>query len=308
MKTFLLILCIGFAPLSKAQPPNNAIFYGGSGDGTAQNQFALAPTLIFLGGSGDGIAASTNNALHNQVFLGGIGDGFARQHNNAVSNTIFYGSTGDGFAADANASNPNAIFKGGVGDGWHTVILPLGPLPVELLSFTAEHNGRAHLLKWITISEVNTRHFEIQRSANGSSFETIGMQTATGAQAINTSYTFRVERPWTGNNFYRLKMMDTNGSHSYSPVVLLRDEDAMQLSIYPNPAADVLYIKLPAQSTPLLGTPAYVFDAKGKTVLQTHLQFGSINALSIKALPAGMYIIQCNMNGKPFALKFLKSN
>lgn len=119
---------------------------------------------------------------------------------------------------------------------------------------------------------------------------------------------FRVERPWTGNNFYRLKMMDTNGSYSYSPVVLLRDEDAMQLSIYPNPAADVLYINLPAQSTPLLGIPAYVFDAKGKTVLQTHLQFGSINALSIKALPAGMYIIQCNINGKPFALKFLKSN
>lgn len=308
MKTFLLILFIGFAPLTKAQPPNNNIFYGGSGEGSAQNQFALAPTPIFLGGIGDGIAAGTNNALHNQVFLGGIGDGFTWQSNNAISNTIFYGSTGDGFAFNANVATPNAIFSGGVGDGWHTVIFPLGPLPVELLSFTAEHNGSAHLLKWITHSEVNTRQFEIQRSANGSSFETIGIQTATGAQATSSSYRFRVERPWTGNNFYRLKIMDTNGSYSFSPVVLLRDEDAVQLSIYPNPTADILYIKLPALSTLPKDMPAALLDAHGKLVLKTQLQGGSQNAISIKSLAAGTYILQYSINGKSFAIKILKSN
>ena len=53
-------------------------------------------------------------------------------------------------------------------------ISPLNPLPVELLAFTARAQNGYVQLEWTTATEVNNDHFILERSSNGSAFETIG--------------------------------------------------------------------------------------------------------------------------------------
>ncbi|HRD56971.1 MAG TPA: T9SS type A sorting domain-containing protein [Ferruginibacter sp.] len=307
MKKYLLFLLYSLVAISiKAQPPNNAIFFGGGGDGATGLSYSVSANTIFIGGIGDGAAIATNNVTANNLFFGGSGDGFAQQSNNAVSNSIFLGSVGDGFSNAVNTSTPNNIFRGGAGDGWHAVIFPMGPLPVKLLSFTAEQDGKTHLVKWVTAEEINTKHFEVQRSANGSSFETIGISNPAGSASAGAFYRFTVSQPWQGNNFYRLKIVDTDGSITYSNIVLLKNEGDLQLAVYPNPTSEQLFVKIPIMVSPA-SINATIINANGQVVLQTQLKPGIANAIDVSRLAAGMYTLQCNINHQPFTLRFIKS-
>lgn len=94
-----------------------------------------------------------------------------------------------------------------------------GPLPVTIADITAL--GREHSvdLYWSTSSEVNSKTFEIQRSINGTDFEIIGQVQASGDSKVERKYTFTDETPSKGSNFYRLKMIDRDGSSAYSKTV-----------------------------------------------------------------------------------------
>lgn len=328
MKQFILLLLINISfIISNAQPPNNPVFFGGGGDGSSYTNFSIAPVNIFTGSNGDGLAVASNNSIANAVFTGDMGDGshfasnnavannifsgsegdgFSGSSNGAISNAIFLGSDGDGFSGNSNNAVSNNIFTGGGGDGWNAVIFPMGPLPVKLLSFTAEHAGKHHLVKWVTTEEINSSHFEIQRSANAKDFVSIGTVAATGGASSGASYHFTVTEPWQGNNFYRLKIVDQDGSISYSNIVLLKNEGSIQLSVYPNPTASLLYIVLPSVNNTTT-VPAAIYDMQGKIVLQTILQTGTNNALKVDALAAGTYTIQCKIGGQFFVLRFMKS-
>lgn len=104
-----------------------------------------------------------------------------------------------------------------------------GPLPVELLSFSAELRGRDVVLKWVTATEVNNFGFEIERCRLNS--ENLDYQTATGADirdwkkigfvrgAGNSnsqkSYNFTDTWPEAGRYLYRLKQIDDDGKIEY---------------------------------------------------------------------------------------------
>ncbi|RYY69753.1 MAG: T9SS type A sorting domain-containing protein [Chitinophagaceae bacterium] len=325
-KYLLLLLSVILSITGRTQPPNNLIFYGGTGNGISHASFSLAAGNIFSGGNGDGagwgsngslsnnlfsggggdgVSTASNNALSNALFLGGAGDGFSYQSNNSVSNNIFIGSSGDGFSFMSNNAISNNIFTGGRGDGWSAVVIPLGPLPVRMVSFTAEVSGTAHLVKWVTSEEINTKHFEVQRSANGSQFFTAGISMPAGNPSAGAAYGFRVEDPWTGNNFYRLKIVDNDGSVEYSSIVLLKNETAFQLSIFPNPTADILHVRLPVMAN----TPpvkAVLYDANGKMLNQLVLKTGSLNDIPVSHLPAGVYSLHFIIGHRPVMMRFIK--
>ena len=291
--------------LASNNSQSNAIFLGGTGDGISAVSNSTTENNIFAGSTGDGFSNQSNNVVANNIFLGSEGDGFAQQSNNALSNVIFLGSGGDGFSHNTNASLPNNIFTGGEGDGWHAVILPLGPLPVKLLSFTAEYSGSAHLVKWITTEEINTDHFEVQRSANGRDFISLGNVAPAGGPAIGAAYNKLVAQPWTGNNFYRLKIVDTDGSVAFSNIVLLKNMDGLQVAVFPNPAADVLYVRIPPVNNTVVIT-AKLYDANGKLLMQPVLKAGSNNPVSVEQLAAGVYSLHCIIDQKPFVFRFMK--
>lgn len=118
-KIIAAFIAIIIAVAGKAQPPNNAIFFGSSGDGFSAVKNVSVSNAIFAGGRGDGFTRGTNGINSNDIFKGGRGDGFNFSKNSAASNTIFLGGVGDGWNKAANVAPSNNIFIGGNGDGWN---------------------------------------------------------------------------------------------------------------------------------------------------------------------------------------------
>jgi hypothetical protein len=103
------------------------------------------------------------------------------------------------------------------------LVLSSTALPIKLTSFTATTQNSNVLLKWQTASESNTLHYLIQRSENGTSFNTIGTVNAKGNNAVTTNYTYTDGNATSITNtkvlYYRLQSVDIDGKTQYSPVV-----------------------------------------------------------------------------------------
>ncbi len=306
-KLILIAIYILYVMPLTAQPPNNTIFFGGAGDGSNFISFTGAANNIFFGGDGDGWNNNTNNVMANSIFLGGEGDGWHNSSYNPAPNSIFLGGEGDGWHFNNFGIAPNTIFYGGVGDGWSHVIYPMGPLPVTLLSFTGEQLGKTNLLKWVTSQEINTSHFELERSATANSFTVIKNVLAAGNSNTAKNYSSVDEFPLTGNNFYRLKMVDADGSFKYSNIVLLRvlDNDVL-LSVFPNPVADKLNIAI-SNSAIINKLQLQVFDNGGKLISQQSVTNSNGISLDVSRYAAGVYLLKIMYNGKEETIRFIKS-
>lgn len=92
------------------------------------------------------------------------------------------------------------------------------PLPIELVSFNAlcQKNATA-LLQWKTASEVNALKFEIQKSTNGTDF--ISIASINAQYPLGGNYSYVDNTKTTGIAYYRLKMIDKDGSFKNSGIV-----------------------------------------------------------------------------------------
>lgn len=167
----------------------------------------------------------------------------------------------------------------------------LTTLPLTLLDFTVQKTGEKATASWTTTNEVNTHHFELERS-NGDQFQ----QVAT-VLAENTSgdhqYKFTDPFPQTGRNNYRLKMVDIDGKYTYSQVVSVNFDKASTIiaAIYPNPTKDIVNIAVSETVSDLF---IQVFSQDGKMVMTKLLPTRGVNKLNISALSAGIYFIKTN--------------
>lgn len=320
-KIFITAILICCAVIIKAQPPNNAIFFGSTGDGFNRTANAPASNAIFTGGAGDGFVGKANISASNNLFTGGIGDGFTATTNNSASNTIFMGGIGDGWhnAGNAAASNlifnggngdgwnktvnvapANNIFVGGVGDGWTSIYQPVGPLPVNFLYFNVGKQGEnAALLTWKTAREINSSHFDVERSTDAINFSYIGKVTAKGNSTFESNYSFTDNIPAKGFNYYRLKQVDNNGYFIYTVARVLNFNalDAGLVNYYPNPTNGILNIELTDE---MIKQEKWITisNAGGIVVSQIKIQGNSnkIISLQFSKYPKGIYFIQLKSN------------
>jgi hypothetical protein len=169
-----------------------------------------------------------------------------------------------------------------------------GPLPVTLTEFAVEKLEQAALLTWKTTSETNSSHFGVQHSTNGKSWLTLGTVAAQGESKISSQYTFTHPAPAEGENLYRLKMTDTDGTFTYSSirsVVFSRDHT---ISFYPNPATERLTINS-KEWNQVKGVK--LVDMNGRVVYTSSGQSLS-NFIDVKPFTAGMYVVEItHLNG-----------
>ncbi len=119
------------------------------------------------------------------------------------------------------------------------------PLPITLLSFSAERKNKAVQLNWATATEINNNFFTIERSSNGRDFEEIGKSLGAGNSNTIKTYDFIDEHPKGGISYYRIKQTDFDGEFSYSPIAAVRYfEDDHNLIILPNPIVNSGVAKL----------------------------------------------------------------
>ncbi|MDQ6477719.1 T9SS type A sorting domain-containing protein [Dyadobacter sp. LHD-138] len=184
-----------------------------------------------------------------------------------------------------------------------TALLVEGSLPVTLTKFTADKEGKTTLLNWHTITETNSDHFEVERSGDGKQWSTIGQVKAKG-ETIQTlsNYTFTDSEPTSGENLYRLKMIDRDESFGYSSIRSVRFPVESTIATYPNPATNKLLIKTDnwdninkVQVINLAGTIVYESDNK------------SGPEINVSELAPGAYLVRLiTTNGSFETLKFVK--
>lgn len=113
-------------------------------------------------------------------------------------------------------------------------------LPVELTSFTAELSNQKPLLRWETASEKDNARFEIERSADGETFEKIGSVNGSGTTSQPRYYSFFDTSAPAGFSYYRFKQVDYNGSYSYSPLRAIEVPFSAAASILFSPVSEGL--------------------------------------------------------------------
>lgn len=121
-------------------------------------------------------------------------------------------------------------------------------LPMELLLFQAIPRGSQIDLAWRTATERNTDRFEVQRSRDDQQFIPIGQQDAAGESLQPLDYSFTDQAPLAGPNYYRLKLLDRDGSFTFSSVEVAFVERSLDQRplLFPVPAMDLLHVSFHA--------------------------------------------------------------
>lgn len=163
-------------------------------------------------------------------------------------------------------------------------------LPVRLSHFSGLIRQGISELSWETSKEQLSSHFEIMKSKDGKMFETIGFVPASGNSIELKRYSFADQYPFNGNNLYKIKCVDLNGTISYSHIISLTKKGSSHLNLYPMPVQDLLHIKdLDWNEVKELS----IIDVTNKVVFKTTQKTEHID---FSALPKGFYILQLSLS------------
>ena len=166
-----------------------------------------------------------------------------------------------------------------------------GALPIELLFFKASKGLNKISLSWATASELNFDYFDIEKSADGNDFQSIGSVTGHGTTNDRHDYALDDEKPYIGKNYYRLKSVDLDGSAEYFRVVLVDFDGSKEFAVYPNPS-DGITMNIQTNFFPQTRAFVVVYNTSGAEMARFEV-FGNKSVLDIPVpLAAGVYYVK----------------
>ncbi|PJJ59173.1 T9SS type A sorting domain-containing protein [Hymenobacter chitinivorans] len=176
------------------------------------------------------------------------------------------------------------------------------PLPVSLVSFTAQALKGGVQLQWATATEDLSRGFTVERRAAAQpTWQSLKYLEAQGSASRGADYRYVDATAQPGTWYYRLRQTDRNDLETVLPVAVVTvREPGPGLQASPVPATRELTIDglNPAY-------PVYVLDALGRTVLEHH-PLGTSATLNVSPLPAGIYTVRTQQEQGAAALRFVK--
>ncbi|PWJ60358.1 putative secreted protein (Por secretion system target) [Dyadobacter jejuensis] len=186
----------------------------------------------------------------------------------------------------------------GCGVAQKTVTSPNCALPVTLINFNAVLDESSVRLQWETANEIDFSHFEVERSVEGVNFAVIS--TLQGSNA--GTYTTVDASPNEGDNYYRLKMMDKDGTYSFSRLVSVTVERNGRYVSVENPVSN----KRIMVRTNLADPRFTLLSVVGTEIAIKKLgQSGENISLDVSHLPTGVYILQVMAEGRYLTKKIL---
>jgi hypothetical protein len=172
-------------------------------------------------------------------------------------------------------------------------------LPVELIAFTGNRDGKHILLQWQTATEEDNDFFTLEKSADGRDYELLTKVNGAGTSIEPTAYQFLDDTPLPGNNYYRLSQTDYNGHTEFLEVVVVEyDIDKENWWLANNPVVGET-INLVLQ-TPEKGLLKYeLYQLNGGLLQAGSAPFSAgINRLNIDIfeLPKGIFLLKTTLN------------
>lgn len=193
---------------------------------------------------------------------------------------------------DDDEATPDQTF----GDGTITLwgCPPGAILPVHLVSFEVKPQGYSNVIHWSTAIEINSQEMILEKSSNLQSWIEVGRVNSRGSSHSGAIYSMEDRSPFS-LSYYRLRMIDFDGSFVYSHIISIqREVSTFRVNkIGPNPTIDNLIISL--ESADQQEVVIELYDVSGKLVLSQTSQiesgFTSVN-LDLQELNEGLYICQ----------------
>lgn len=179
-------------------------------------------------------------------------------------------------------------------------------LPLTFENITAKATNKTALIEWTTTNEVNTAYMDVEHN-NGASlaWKSVGKIAAAGYAAGKTEYSFTHETPLKGDNFYRIKQVDSDGTFRFSKVVYAHlGNTNTGLIITPNLVHNSLKISF---EEPVENGRILIYNLDGKLV-QSHLLAEGIDVLrvDVSGLASGQYVIQYQSDKGSETVRFVK--
>lgn len=190
------------------------------------------------------------------------------------------------------------------------IVASAGTLPIDIDYFTGTKQADgSHKLDWKATCSGSRASFDLQRSNNGTDFNTLAFTEGDYARCLQP-FNHTDISPLNGKNFYRLKVKDENGKISYSRVVLLMNTQAGFdiAAVLPNPASNnaILSISSAVKTTAQM----QISDQRGSRLMQKTIQLVpgmNQHNLELSTLPAGTYIITIRSDeGDKKSISFVK--
>jgi hypothetical protein len=180
-----------------------------------------------------------------------------------------------------------------------------GVFPVAFINFDGVLQNNEALLTWSTASETNNKGFDVEKSADGQNFASIGFVNSNG-QAKGGNYTFSDPKLVSGNNYYRLKQEDLDGKFNYSSIINLQFSK-FDWSVLGNPS-DNEWIQLQLDKEHNVSIQVL---SLGGEVIQTinkgTLEQGTYSIpLSLRNAAAGMYMVKLTVDGQVSSKNIVK--
>ncbi len=176
-------------------------------------------------------------------------------------------------------------------------------LPLKLVAFSGTVASKQVQLQWSTAQEINVRKFEIERAVDAVNFKAIGNVSANNASQNKYSFTDKEPLPI---GFYRLKMIDIDGSFTYSNVIEIK-LNGKQLSAFYNVNNTMLAIKNINPVNDKLQVLLYTIEGKKVLTTEKVLSAGSNNLnISLADFQSGLYIASMISNAGTVTLKIRK--
>ncbi len=201
---------------------------------------------------------------------------------------LYADAHGNGYVLQAKINSFSSFYFGSAG---------YVALPLKLLSFTGVLQNNATLLQWETANETNTSHFVVERSTDGSSFNSIGTVAAAGNSTGAQKYNYidhAAAHQSVSTLYYRLKQVDLNGDFTYSKIVIIElKPSAHTVLLYPNPIHDVLKIRVTLSKAEQV--QIHVTDMNGRTVHKESRFVGRGThelEVSSRSWPAQSYLVR----------------
>jgi hypothetical protein len=192
-------------------------------------------------------------------------------------------------AAPGSGSGPQTTGNLTANDNSTTAVSVGAPLPVTLVSFKATRESQTALLNWATTEETNSNYFEVQRSGNGKSWLPVGTVSSHGESKVLRRYTFTDGTPMTGQNYYRLKMVDKDNTFAYSSIENLDFGQGIAM-LYPNPTSDQLTLR--AEDVASI-TRVEIIGQDGKVLYDQQRNAGNIrDKIDVKNFRSGIYVVR----------------
>lgn len=193
----------------------------------------------------------------------------------------------------------------------HPQTYPFAALPIELVSFTGWNEGSVNKLEWITASELNTSKYDVQKRNYDGTWMSIGEKPAAGNSNARLVYDFTDNNPVVGSNYYRIKVIDNDGTFSFTDMINIQIDEVVVNNfsrLYPNPTGGNLNVEI--QATGLTDTKISVYDIVGQSVFEKNTTLvKGLNTIvfDFNQLSKGTYFLRyVDISGNLHTAKFVK--